>query len=329
MTIKSQIVTPSLRAMMSGLIDYAGLFPPAKLPLDEAMTNFAKYRTESDQWILSRFIIPASRLSEITADMLATATPDAPFSFSVLGRGGATMDDFLRNLQVDIEAILAFQELYTDRVITDLFEVKLPMDILAAQDADGVQDLLRETSGLFAQVGRVASFYEVPLSIDWDEKVIFTITNLAKFNADSPTIPDVGFKLRCGGVTPDAFPTIAQVAFAVATCRDANLSMKATAGLHHPIRHYNESVQTKMHGFLNVFGAGLLARKFNLSVDVLESIIADENADHFVFNEAGFTWGHYQIGTEDIQSGRQTLMTSYGSCSFDEPREDLQALNLF
>lgn len=329
MTVKSQIVTPSLRAMMSGLIDYAGLFPPAKLPLDEAMTNFAQYRAESDQWMLSRFIIPASRLSEVTADMLATATLDAPFSFSILGRGGATLDDFLDNLQADIEAILAFQSAYSERVITDLFEVKLPLTMLTAQDSEGVQELLRQSADLLAQVGTVIPYYEVVLNDAWEDTVTFAVNNLAQFNSDSPATPNVGFKLRCGGVTPDAFPTVAQVAFAIATCRDANLSMKATAGLHHPIRHYNESVQTKMHGFLNVFGAGLLAKKFNLAIDVIESMIADENAENFIFNEGGFTWGAYQISADEIQSGRQALMTSYGSCSFDEPREDLQALNLF
>ena len=43
-------MSPSLRALLSGIIDYAGLFPPAKLPLDQAIRNYARYRTEPDSY---------------------------------------------------------------------------------------------------------------------------------------------------------------------------------------------------------------------------------------------------------------------------------------
>ena len=54
----------SLRALLSGVVDYAGLFPPAGLPLDQAIRNYARYRQGSDAWMLGRFVIPAARLAE-------------------------------------------------------------------------------------------------------------------------------------------------------------------------------------------------------------------------------------------------------------------------
>ena len=42
----------SLRALLTGVVDYAGLFPPARLPLDEAIRNYARYRQGSDAWML-------------------------------------------------------------------------------------------------------------------------------------------------------------------------------------------------------------------------------------------------------------------------------------
>ena len=39
-------MSPSLRALLTGIVDYAGLFPPAQLSLDEAIRNYARYRTE-------------------------------------------------------------------------------------------------------------------------------------------------------------------------------------------------------------------------------------------------------------------------------------------
>ena len=54
----------AIHALMSGLIDYAGLFPPAKLPMDKAVANYAKYLGSPESWMLGRFILPVSRLEE-------------------------------------------------------------------------------------------------------------------------------------------------------------------------------------------------------------------------------------------------------------------------
>src|SRR5437660_1475932 len=83
-----RVMSPSLRALLEHVIDYAGLFPPATLPLDEAVRNYARYRTEPEGWMLGRFICPAARLAELSpfADELF---PDwRPLAVAVLGRGG-------------------------------------------------------------------------------------------------------------------------------------------------------------------------------------------------------------------------------------------------
>ena len=49
-------VSASLRALLAGVIDYAGLFPPATLPLDEAVRNYARYRREPEGWMLGRLV---------------------------------------------------------------------------------------------------------------------------------------------------------------------------------------------------------------------------------------------------------------------------------
>ncbi len=37
-------MSQAIHTLMTGLIDYAGLFPPAGLPMREAVGNYAKYR---------------------------------------------------------------------------------------------------------------------------------------------------------------------------------------------------------------------------------------------------------------------------------------------
>ena len=49
------------RAFLAGLIDYAGLFPPAALPLGPALAEYARHRAGPDAWMLGRFIVPAGR----------------------------------------------------------------------------------------------------------------------------------------------------------------------------------------------------------------------------------------------------------------------------
>ncbi len=57
----------SVRTLLSGLVDYAGLFPPAGLDMKTAVQNYLKYSKSEYGWILGRFVAPASRLEEVRA----------------------------------------------------------------------------------------------------------------------------------------------------------------------------------------------------------------------------------------------------------------------
>ncbi len=54
----------SLEALAEGLIDYAGLYPPASLSLDAVLENYDSYRASRDAWILNRLVLPVSSLAE-------------------------------------------------------------------------------------------------------------------------------------------------------------------------------------------------------------------------------------------------------------------------
>ena len=152
------------------------------------------------------------------------------------------------------------------------------------------------------------------------------VSKISAFNDDYKT--DVGFKLRCGGVEAHMFPPVEHIAHAISACGEAGVSMKFTAGLHHPVRHYNESVKTKMYGFFNIFIGGMIAHKFSLGIDTLITVLLDEDPENFKFDENGLSWKNYSISNSEIQKYRKEYFVSYGSCSFDEPREDLQQLGL-
>lgn len=318
--------TSGLRAFLSGLIDYAGLFPPARLGLDEAVPSFAAYRQSRDAWMLGRFICPAAHLRDLApyTDLFA---PDDPFPVSVLGTGGGDADAFLLNLRADLDAVRSAEAEHDGRLRPDLLEVRLP-DAVAEAGADAVAALLDRVHELVdaAGVAFERMHFEAGFVADWRRTVSGTVTALARHENRHGT--PVGFKVRCGGVTPDAFPTPEQVAFVIARCRDARLPFKATAGLHHPVRHFDHQIGAMMHGFLNVFGAGVLAHALELSEAAIRQVLRAESVKAFTFDETGFAFQDLRISAEQVAEARATLACSFGSCSFDEPRDDLRAAGL-
>lgn len=52
-------------ALLSRLIDHAPLFPPASLPLEEAVAADRRARADAAAFILARFVCPASRLPDL------------------------------------------------------------------------------------------------------------------------------------------------------------------------------------------------------------------------------------------------------------------------
>jgi hypothetical protein len=59
----------SLRALLEGLIDYAGLFPPAALSMQDAVRNYARYREGEYAWALGKFVVPEARAKEVPPDI--------------------------------------------------------------------------------------------------------------------------------------------------------------------------------------------------------------------------------------------------------------------
>jgi hypothetical protein len=171
-------------------------------------------------------------------------------------------------------------------------------------------------------------FLEAPRTATWrnDIELLLAETKAPTDVADWLG-PRFGLKLRCGGVSADAFPTDEDVAFFIARCRDAGLPWKATAGLHHPRRHFDKSLSLWHNGFLNVFVAGLLAQSNPLTPADIAAILADRHGTHFCFKDDRIAWKDWSCTTEQINASRR-MATSFGSCSFEEPVEDLIALGL-
>jgi hypothetical protein len=131
-----------------------------------------------------------------------------------------------------------------------------------------------------------------------------------------------GAKVRCGGPTPDMFPSPAELAHFICGCRDHGLAFKATAGLHHPIR------DGIVHGFLNLLGAAVLAHGEGAEPRDLVAVLLEEHPGAFSVTDEAFTVRGRAFGADAVAAARERLFVGYGSCSFSEPVEDLRGLGI-
>jgi hypothetical protein len=53
------VASDARRALLAGLWDYAGVFPPAELPLERAVEEWRRIRASDDAWLLNRFVVRA------------------------------------------------------------------------------------------------------------------------------------------------------------------------------------------------------------------------------------------------------------------------------
>ncbi len=327
------MISNSLKQLITHLIDYAGLFPPASLPLKEAYEQFTGYINESDEWILSKFICPAKQLSSLAELINSDENNYKPFSISVLGRSGTNSEEFIKGTAEDVNLIVQFLQQTKNKFLTDAFEVRLPEDLVLGDNPDAMYEVMNSTAAIIKEnvPFYVKVFFEIPLKNDWKSSVNNFASALKKHNeffGQDENFPRSGFKLRTGGVEASAFPSPEQIAYVINASYENQLPLKFTAGLHHPFRHYNETVKTKMHGFLNVFGAGVLLYGNDLLEQDLIDILSDEDAENFKFDDNNLRWKEFKSPVKVIENARKNFVISYGSCSFDEPREDLINLKL-
>ncbi len=83
----ADVTTAAASSFLASLVDYAGLFPPAGLEMEEAVEEYARHRRSPERWILGRFVVPARRLTEMetaAAPYLPTLGAADPWRISAL-----------------------------------------------------------------------------------------------------------------------------------------------------------------------------------------------------------------------------------------------------
>jgi hypothetical protein len=328
-------MTPSLQALLAGAIDYAGMFPPASLDLEQSARNYFAYGAAPEAWMLGRFVCPASRLHELASiaenqrrsRQNVSAGQALACKTSALLRGGATQEAWRESLRDELAIVRGCG----GRLKVDVVEVRLPDEMVVSASGGGPSRPLGPLLDELAEIQKleIQVFVEPPAAETKARPrvVLATIHALADWQAEQAIGQGtIAFKLRTGGVTPQAFSSSAELAQAICALRDRGVFWKATAGLHHPLPRCDPEIGASMHGFVNVLAAAALADIHRLPETVVQSILDDQHAGDFRFAASELQWNDLTASAEQIGAARLRSLISFGSCSFNEPRDDLRAL---
>ncbi|MHB0972478.1 MAG: hypothetical protein ACYC7A_12675 [Thermoanaerobaculia bacterium] len=284
----------AVETLLENLIDYAGLFPPAGLSMEQAVANYAHYRASSDSWALGRFVVPIARFAELEP-AIAPHLRAAAWNVSAIAGN---------DLEADRKVVDAFNERHRGRAIVDAVEVK----------AGAISDIDRATSAF----NGLAVYFEIASASDPSELINAAVKAGGRA------------KIRTGGVAPEAIPPASDVVRFLRRCVDHGIAFKATAGLHHPVRcdralTYEAGAPTAtMHGFLNVF-LTTAAMVGGMSDARAETLLLEADPAQFAADDHAIWWRDVHIGVDQIAQMR-SLAVSFGSCSFEEPVGELREM---
>lgn len=288
----------SLKALLTSVVDYAGLFPPAKLDLREAMEHYVQNLASPYAWMLGRFVIPASRLQELVK--LLPAFPLKHWSLSIISSG-------------DLESIEQVRRRSPPKASLDAGN-KIAITALEFSPLSP-PEIERVLSDLPTGV---EAFFEIPLNSD-----LKPYLNVLRHTGAAA-------KIRTGGTTINAFPSVFQLSQCIFSFAEAQVPFKATAGLHHPLpaeyplTSEPDSPATLMHGFLNVAILAAFAYWQKVRSEEALEILKEISNDAFQFKEDRVCWRDRCLDILEIAAARQYFFRSFGSCSFQEPVNDLK-----
>lgn len=231
-----------MKDFLAGIVDYAGLFPPAELSMAESVREYERARSGPDRWALGRFVVPQARLPEI-------------------GRTGFELSVIV-DRKVDVPGAAALET-----------RASTPEQIWTSD---------------------VPVFFEIPVT------ALGLLKPIARAGGRA--------KIRCANVPPSA-----DLARFLLACAAEGVAFKATAGLHHPLRH------AEGHGFLNLFLAAALARGGAREEEIVRLL---EEREPFAFEPGAASWRGRKIPLGDVRR----FALSFGSCSFQEPMDHLREL---
>lgn len=275
-------------AFLSGLIDYAGLYPPASLDMQSAVTNYLAYKHGKHAHLLGRFIVDGNRLSELR-EVAGDSVAELPLSV----------------IAPSVEDWKNIAQAHGDKFRIEAVEIK----------PDGLHEISREAPNL----PEITTYFEVPIASVTPEvlksiRVAGARVKLRTGGVSAAVFPSLG-------EVQTALMAIANWGLAFKATAGLHHPIRGC----HPFTYEPESSKGMMHGFLNLFLAATNIY-FGGTEEQTEQILKEENPQAFHLTADMIGWRSLQWSTEHLRTVRREFAMSFGSCSFVEPIQDLETM---
>ncbi|MDS1270973.1 hypothetical protein RIF23_11755 [Lipingzhangella sp. LS1_29] len=270
--------------LLAGLVDDAGLFPPTQLPLAQAVERHRRDQQRNHPMHTHRFLCPSSRWD----DLRGLLTERDRFDVGVI------LDDDQAGSLAAVPEPAAGDPL---RV------AHLEMRVEPADVGRAARYLRGTGSG-----HRHPVFLELHRTRGWQRSV-------AQLHGAHP----LGLKIRCGGPRAELFPTPEELTEFIELAVANQVPMKATAGLHHAVRHTDPTTGFTHYGYLNLVGA-CAAAVAGAERDTVLAILTETDPPSLVA----------RLHSTDPHTARRSraILRSYGSCDTAQPIHEAAELAL-
>jgi hypothetical protein len=285
--------------LFEGLVDDAAMFPPGNAPVDEAVRAHLTYRSSWFAPVIGPLVVSDQRLGEVgramrSLDQLKGGQGDPAQA------GGAVAVSVVNTTGAGGLASLAQRQVPGVRVVA-------------------VESALRDLDDLAGNAARVVSaaaeleeevqvFVELPYAPGWERAV--------------EEVEAAGHhgKLRTGGPAAADCPGTEQLARQLSVLVEADLSFKATAGLHHAwVTAGDNPAYPQQHGFLNLL----------LAVEALIEGAPEHEAARLLALTDRDAVVDSISGWSTAQAGRvRRRLRSFGCCGVLDPVRDLVSVGL-
>lgn len=278
----------AIEAALTGLIDYAGLYPPAGLDMRTALRNYLDYREQKHAWMLGRFIVDQGRLGEFR-ECAGGAIGDIPLSVITLG------DPDLNTIATNL----------SDGVRIESVEVKCDEPLKLARICERFPSKLECYVETPVRAGETSAV-DAMAAVGVRGKLRMGGVVPEAF----PSASDVADRLHLFADRKVAFKATAGLHHAVRS--------------QYRLTYAPDSPIGTMHGFMNVLCAAALTH-FGGSVADAARVLEQQDAASFQIGPDSIAVLGHSWTTAQLHEMRQCF-TGFGSCSFTEPIHDLEAL---
>lgn len=273
--------------LLDGLIDYAGLYPPASLDLLAVTRNYVCYRQGKDAVALGRLVVDLSRVGELR-DVAGDSQQE--FHLSITASASPDVDSLLRFLDagLPIEAI----------------EIK-------ADTPSAIERIARQLP-----VG-VTVYFEVPVEG----------TDAAVLDAIYAASARVKLRLGGLAAFPSSssIAGMLQAIADRSLLFKATAGLHHPLRGRYPFTDAPGSAVGTMHGFVNLSCAAALLH-LGGTVTEAELILDEMDRNAWQVSTDAIRWRDLSWSTLQIEEARREFFCSIGSCSFTQPLAEMGAL---